>query len=125
MVAVPPDAHAVFLVYEVLPARLAGALEDDGRREFVIVARDNRGVFLVLLRQGLPLLPIGLLLGLVPLGRVPGALLTANVLATGTLGRGAESRVAPMTFAVDTHADRLLDTQNVAVGRVPLARLDL
>ena len=47
------------------------------------------------------------------------------MLAAGTLGRRAESRVAPVALAVDAHADRLLDAQHVALGGVPLARLDL
>lgn len=98
----------MFLVYQILAARLARALENNCGWG-VVVAGYNRGGFLVLLRLSFPLLPVGLSFAFASLSRVTSAFLASDVVATRTLIASTERCMAPVTLAVDTHTDRLLD----------------
>ncbi len=81
--AVSSDPHAMLLVDQVLPAGPTWALQDN-RCRCEIVARYNRGLFFVSLREGIPLFSIGLSIALVSLGRVTSTFLAPDVLAAGT-----------------------------------------
>jgi hypothetical protein len=124
LATVTPDSLAGLPVDEVLASRPRRLLEDDllvGN----IPVRYNGWVLGTLLEDSSPLLPALLPLGLGALWGHTRALLAARVLAAGALLAGAEGGVANMALAVHTHLDRLLDTQDVSLGRVPFAGLEL
>lgn len=123
-VTVSPDALPDLLVYEILSTAAARACESDPLLR-VVVAGDDGGHLLIPLNDRFPLLAIGLFLGLGAPQGISGAFLASRVLAAGTFVASAKRCIAPVALSVDTHAGRLLDTEHVSLGRVPLARLDL
>jgi len=124
LATIPPNPLARLLMHQVLTSLLARAGQDHLLLREVPV-RDDGLVLGALLEQGGPLPAALLPLGLGALGRAALALLAARVLAARALLGEAEGVAALVALAVDAHADRLLDAQGVALGRVPLARLDL
>ena len=122
LTAGPPDTLTRLPVDEVLTTRLRRALED---RLFVLlrIPLDNEG--LVLLLESSAFSAACLLLGLGPLRWNPGTLLAAVVLALAALLVGAEGSIALVALPMDTHLDGLLNAQDVAIRRVPLAGLHI
>lgn len=125
MVAVSPNSHGMFLVNQILSTGPARALQNNRRGRREVVARDDRGHLLVLPRQRFSPLAVHRSLVVISLGRVARAFLAPGVLAVGAIVARTEGGVAPVALPVNAHANRFLDTQNVALGGMPLARLDL
>lgn len=124
LAAVPADALPGLPVVEVLAAGLGGPLEHDGLGGRVPVG-DDGGLLGALLDDGRALLAALLLLGLGALRGHARALLAARVLALGALLAQAERGAAEVALAVHAHPDGLLHAEGVALGRVPLAGLQL
>ncbi len=111
-------------VDEILASGLGRPRQDNLLRGRVPVGNDGRllGPFL---DDGRPLYTARLLLGLGALRGETRALLAARMLALRALLSKAERGAAEMAFAVHAHSNRLLHTQGIALGRMPLARLEL
>lgn len=124
LAAIAPDTLARFPVDEILAARLSRPLENNLLIRRVPVRDDGRVVG-TLLEDGSTLLAALFPLGIGPLGRHAGALLAARMLALEAFLGDSERRVADMAFTMHTHFDGLLDTQDMTLGRVPLAGLEL
>lgn len=124
LAAVPADSLPGLPVDEVLAAALGGSFENVLLVAEVPVGDDGR-VLGAVLEDGGPLLAALLPLGFGSLGGDAGALLAARVLALGALLSEAERGAADVALAVDAHLDRLLDTEDVALGLVPVIGLQL
>lgn len=109
---------------QVLPTMLARSSQGDVLARQVPVG-DNRGVLGALFLQGSPLLAAFSLLRLGSLGRTALAFLAARMLAVGALLGQPEAVATLMALAVNPHPDGLLDTERMALGRMPLAGRDL
>ena len=119
-----PDALPGLPVVEILASLLGRALEDDLLRGRIPVRDDGR-LLGSLLDNGRPFLAALFPLGLGALGGHPRALLAARMLAFGALLAQAKGGGAEMALPVHTHPDGLLHTDNMALGRVPLAGFQL
>lgn len=123
-VAEPPHTHArLALVNQVLPASFTRTRERNLLFR-VVVAGDDGGVLFLRADNGLSSFAIGSLFSLVAFGRVTSATLASGMLAVGALFAGTEGCLAFVALAMYAHADGLFDPQYVALGRLPLTRLD-
>lgn len=120
------DSLSRFLVNQVLTPCLSRPSKYDLLRRRVVINGDRR-ILGALLEDGSPSLAARNLLGLGSLGRVARALFAADVLAVRVraLPRRSEGGTAIVADPVDTHANRLLNSQSLTLGRMPFARLDL
>ena len=120
------DSLSGFLINQVLATCLGRPPEDNLLRRRIVINGDGR-VLGALLEDGRPSLAARNLLGFSPLGRVARALLAADVLAirVGTLPRRSEGGIAVVTDPVNAHADWLLNSQSLALGRMPFTWLNL
>lgn len=124
--ASPAHTLARLFVNQILSSSLGGTSEDEVLLGLLGVPVGNDGGVLGTLLDYLgALLPALLPLGLCLLGRNARALLAPRMLALGALLGSSERGVALVALAVDTHLDGLLNTEGMALGRVPLARLEL
>jgi hypothetical protein len=128
-VAGTADALPRLLVDEILGRTLGVARQGRQLLRARVRIRDNvavaRARAAVLLEAGLDVLAGGSTLGLGAARRAADALGAARVLALGALAVLAKGGVADVAGAADAHADRLLDTEHVALGRLPLAEVEL
>jgi hypothetical protein len=124
LTARPANALPGLPVVQILTTRLGRPLEDHLLWSRVPVG-DDWGRLGSLLEDGSPLLAAFLSLGLGALRRDTGALLAARVLAARAFAAQAKRGVAKMALPVHTHSDGLLYAESMALGRVPLARLQL
>jgi hypothetical protein len=121
----PPDALSWLLVDKILAARLARTLQN-----IIILGVEpvvgGDGRVLSLGSQGRsPPLTAGQLLGVSSLSWITAALgATCMLAARAVLGR-SEGCIALVARSVDSHADRLLHSKSVSLGRMPFALLDL
>ena len=124
LAAASSNALPGFLVDEVLTARPARLLELHVPLGRVPVGEDGcvLGTFL---EEDSTAFPALLLLRLGALGWHAWALLAADMLAVGALPGETKESIAVVALAVNPHADGLLDTEGIALGRVPLGWLDL
>lgn len=124
LAAVSADPLPGLPVDEVLAAALGRSLENVLLVAEIPVGDDGR-VLGAVLEDGGALLAALLPLGFGSLGGDAGALLAARVLALGALLSEAERGAANVALAVHAHLDRLLDTEDVALGLVPVIGLQL
>lgn len=123
--ASPAHALARLLVNQILSSSLGGTSEDEVLLGLRVPVGDDGGVLGTVLDYLCALLPALLPLGLGLLGRDTRALLAPRMLALGAFLGSSERGVALVALAVDTHLDGLLNTESMALSRVPLARLQL
>lgn len=121
----PAHTLARLLVNQILSSGLGGTSENEVLLALRVPVGDNGGVLGTFLDDLSALLPALLPLGLGLLGGNTRALLASRMLALGALLGSSERGVALVAFAVDTHLDGLFNTESMALGRVPLARLQL
>lgn len=124
LVASPSDTLSRLLMDKILTSRLTRTCKNYLLR-LVVIIWDNWCLLGHPLHQSSPPVAAGLLLGLRATGRVASALSAASMLALGAFLRRAEGSIARMAGAVDAHTDWLLNTQGMALSRMPFTGRDL
>lgn len=125
LATIPTHALALLLVDQILASCFAGLDQWSLLRRVHVPIHSQRWVIGPLLEKSSALRAACGQLGLSTLRWVAWAVAAASVLAIDTLLGRAEGVLTFVACAVDTHADRLLNTQSITFGRVPLIRLDV